>query len=247
VGRSLKIEIISLFPRFFLPFFEQSILHRACEAGLLEILIHDLRDYTDEPHKQADDYPFGGGAGMLLMAPPFFRVMSKIITDKKPRPLTIYPTAQGKPFMQKDAEELSREKHLVFLCGHYKGVDQRIVEHWVDREYSIGDYVLTGGEIPTLAMIDAMVRLIPGVLGDFDSAMDDSFQQGMLGCSYYTRPEIIEGMKVPEILLSGHHSRIKRWRQIDSFVRTINRRPEILAHKQVHTNGNMENSDKKSA
>jgi len=224
----LKVEIITLFPSFFDGIFDHSILKRSVDAGALEVTIHNLRDYTTDKHHQADDYRFGGGPGMLLKPEPLFSLFNKIVKDTKPRPTVIYPTPQGVPFSQDIADELSRERHIVFLCGHYKGVDQRVIERWVDKEYSIGDYVLTGGEIAAVVMIDTAVRMIPGVLGDIDSARGDSFRGDMLDCSHYTRPEAIKGYGVPGVLLSGHHKNIELWRRSTALFLTRQRRLDIL-------------------
>jgi len=224
----MHVDIITLFPRFFDGVFLNSILKRAIDAGTLKVNIHNLRDFTTDRHHQADDYRFGGGAGMLLKPEPIFRAFEKAVAHVKPRPLVIYPTPQGIPFDQDCAEELSGQGHLIFICGHYKGVDQRVIERWVDREYSLGDYVLTGGEIAAAAMIDAAVRMIPGVLGDIDSARTDSFQHGMLDCPHYTRPEELEGLSVPGVIMSGHHRNIELWRNAAARFLTKKRRPDLL-------------------
>lgn len=224
----MKVDIISLFHQFFDGIFNHSILKRAIDAGALEVKIHDLRSFTTDKHHQADDYRFGGGPGMLIKPEPLFRAFKKIVTDIKPRPLVIFPTPQGFPFTQDTADELSEQRHLVFLCGHYKGVDQRVIERWVDREYSIGDYVLTGGEIAVIVMIDAAVRMIPGVLGDLGSACSDSFRNNRLDCPHYTRPEELNGLKVPGVMVSGHHRNIEVWREITSNYLTNQRRKDIL-------------------
>jgi len=223
----VKVEIVTLFPRFFDSIFGQSILQRACDAGFLEIVVHDLREYTTDKHHQADDYRFGGGAGMLMKPDPFFSVLEKITRTTSKRPLIVFPTPQGRPFRQTDAIELSREHHLIFLCGHYKGIDQRVIERWVDKEYSLGDYVLTGGELASAVIVDAAARMIPGVLGDFDSARGDSFYEGMLDGPHYTRPEVVDGRGIPSILMTGHHKNIERWRLSVSQFLTKRRRPDL--------------------
>jgi len=227
----MKIEIITLFPNFFDGMLSQSILHRAQTSGLLEVVIHDLREYTTDRHHQADDYRFGGGAGMLLKPEPFFRIFERIIEGTYPRPWVIFPSPQGVIFNQNIADELARKQHLVYLCGHYKGIDQRVIDRWVDREYSLGDYVLTGGEIAVTAIIDASVRMIPGVLGDLDSALTDSFRTGLLDCPHYTRPEEYAGVRVPELLLKGHHKNINLWRQRMARLITKRRRPDLMTVK----------------
>ncbi len=224
----MKVEIVTLFPQFFDGIFTQSIMQRACDADILDIKLHNLRNYTYDRHHQADDYRFGGGAGMLLKPEPFFRVFDKIISGVHPRPLVIFPTPRGEIFDQKAADALSLENHLIFLCGHYKGVDHRVVERWVDREYSVGDYVLTGGELASAVMIDAIVRMIPEVLGNLDSALTDSFRDNLLDCPHYTRPEEVEGMRIPEVLLNGHHKNINLWRRSMSKLITKKRRSDLI-------------------
>lgn len=228
----MKIDVITLFPKFFDGVFSESILGRARDSGIVTFEIHNLRDYTGNRHHQADDYLYGGGAGMLLKPEPFFRVLEKIVNEAPSRPLIIFPTPQGKQFQQTDADELSKNSHLLFICGHYKGVDQRVIEHWVDLEYSLGDFVVTGGEIAVSAMTDAVIRLLPGVLGDADSSRSDSFREARLDGPHYTRPEEVSGMRVPEVLLSGHHRNIERWRRITSEIITRCRRPDLKKNKK---------------
>ena len=227
----MKVDILTLFPQFFEGLSSYSILGRALQTGILELRVHDIRDFTQDRHQQADDYRFGGGPGMLLKPDPIFRAFSAVVSGTKPRPLVIYPSPQGKIFSQEVADDLAGESHLVFLCGHYKGIDQRIIERWVDREYSLGDFVLTGGEIAALAMIDATVRMIPGAIGDIDSALGDSFRENMLDCAHYTRPENIEGLTVPGVLLSGHHKNIDIWRDATANFLTRRRRPDLIEKK----------------
>jgi len=224
----VKVEIVSLFPDYFESVFKQSILRRAQETGLLDVSVYDLRRYTTDKHHQADDYRFGGGPGMLMLAEPLFTVLSELTEKSRERPLIIYPTPRGKPFQQRNAIELAREPHLIFICGHYKGIDERVIERWVDVQYSIGDYILTGGEPATAAIVDAVVRMIPGALGDFDSAKGDSFFQRVLDAPHYTRPEVLDGRAVPRVLTSGHHKNIERWRLAMSKFITQRKRPELL-------------------
>ncbi|MFC2150484.1 tRNA (guanosine(37)-N1)-methyltransferase TrmD [Calditrichota bacterium] len=224
----MKIDILTLFPEFFHPIFTQSILRRAIDANLLEIEIHDLKSYADGTHHLVDDYLYGGGAGMLLKPEPFFKCMTAVLTNAPRRPMVIAPSPQGKLFHQEDADELSSEKHLVFLCGHYKGIDRRVTERFVNREYSLGDYIVTGGEVAACVMIDAAVRLIPGVIGDLDSAYSDSFRGDKLDCFHYTRPEELDGMRVPEVLLSGHHNNIESWRDSVASALAKERRPDLM-------------------
>ncbi len=228
MGLILVIEILTLFPAIIEGFLSSSIIRRAQDSGILDIKIHNLRSFTFNKHQQADDYIFGGGAGMLLKPEPFFRAMKTILEKSEHRPIVIIPTANGIPFKQSHAEALSSEKHLIFLCGHYKGIDQRVIERYADLEFSIGDYVITGGELATSVIIDATIRFIPGVLGDFDSARGDSFQGNRLGAPNYTRPEDFEGMKVPEVLLSGNHQNIYLWQTALEKIYTRLRRPDLL-------------------
>lgn len=223
------IEIVTLFPDFFSGIFNQSILHRACDAGLVEFKIHNLRDYTYDRHHQADDYRFGGGAGMLLKPEPFFRIFESINQSSGKSPLVIFPTPKGDVFHQQIADDLAREPRLVFLCGHYKGIDQRVIERFVHKQYSIGDYVVTGGEIASTVIIDSVVRMIPGVLGNLDSALSDSFRDNQLDCPHYTRPEKYNGFNVPELLVQGHHGNINLWRQAMSKLITKKRRPDLMS------------------
>ena len=223
----LKIEIVTLFPHFFDGVFTESILGRAQKFGAVEFVMHDLRRYATDKHHKADDYLYGGGAGMLLKPEPLFRVLKEITEAADVRPLIIYPTPQGKSFQQSDADRLAHHHHIIFICGHYKGIDQRVVERWVDLEYSLGDFVVTGGEIAVTAMVDAIVRLLPGVLGDFDSARTDSFRSDRLDCPHYTRPEEVDGLTVPGVLLSGHHRNIEHWRRITAELLTGRRRPDL--------------------
>lgn len=223
----MKIDIISLFPKFFDSVFGESILKRAIASDAVDVTVHDLREYTTDKHHQADDYLYGGGAGMLLKPMPLFRLLDEITDRESQRPMIVFPTPTGKPFKQRDADELATLQHLIFICGHYKGIDQRVIDRWVDREYSIGDFVVTGGETATTAMVEAIVRLLPNVLGDLDSAMSDSFRGDRLDCPHYTRPEECEGISLPEVLIKGHHRRISLWRDMNSQFLTMKRRPDL--------------------
>lgn len=204
-----------------------SIIGRAIEAGLLDINAVNIRDYSTNKHKKVDDYPYGGGAGLVMQAEPIYGAYESVIKDIDFRPRVIYLTPQGKVFDQKMAEELAREPELVFLCGHYEGVDERVLEEIVTDYVSIGDYVLTGGELPAMVMIDAISRLVPGVLNNDASAGDESFENGLLEYPQYTRPPVFLEKEVPEVLLSGHHENIKKWRQDQSVKRTKERRPDL--------------------
>lgn len=222
----MKIHVLSLFPDMFTGVFGSSILKKAQEKGAVELAVTDIREYSENKHKQVDDYPYGGGAGMVLKPEPMFNAVEAITEGRKPRVILMCP--QGERFTQKKAEELAKEEDLVFLCGHYEGYDERIREHLVTDEISVGDFVLTGGELPAMTVIDAVVRLLPGVLGQEDSHIQDSFSTGLLEHPHYTRPADFRGMKVPDILLSGNHAKIDAWREEQSFKRTLERRPDLL-------------------
>jgi tRNA (guanine37-N1)-methyltransferase len=222
----MQVDVITLFPEVVTVPLGASMIGRAQDRGLLTLRVHDLRDQGIGKHRQVDDQPFGGGPGMVLKPEPFFAALEPLRTSKS-RVLLLTP--QGRPFHQRDAERLSREEHLIFLCGHYEGVDQRIVESCVDEELSIGDYVLTNGAIAAAVVIDAVVRLLPGVLGDDESAIQESFgASGMLDHPHYTRPAEWREMKVPEILLSGDHAKIIAWRAEQARERTRQNRPDLL-------------------
>ena len=222
----MKIHVLSLFPPMFEGVFGHSILKKAQEKGAVELSVTDIREFSENKHKQVDDYPYGGGAGMVLKPEPMFNAVEAITVGRKPRVILMCP--QGERFTQKKAEELAKEEDLVFLCGHYEGYDERIREHLVTDEISIGDFVLTGGELAAMTVIDAVVRLIPGVLGQADSHIQDSFSTGLLEHPHYTRPADFRGMKVPDVLLSGNHAKIEEWREEQSLKRTIERRPDLL-------------------
>lgn len=217
----MKITVLTLFPDFFSAFQSESIIGRAIEMGKVEIVIRDIRDYCYDKHKQADDMPFGGGAGMVMKPEPLFRALADCSGK------VIYTSPQGEKFSQKMALDLSEERELVIIAGHYEGIDERVIEEKVDMEISIGDYVLTGGELPAMVMMDSIIRLLPGVIRK-ESYENDSFFQGLLDYPQYTRPADYEGCKVPEILLSGHHKKIEEWRFYQSVKRTLERRPDLL-------------------
>ena len=224
----MKIEVLTLFPQMFEAPFSFGIFKRAIDNGLVEIGVHNIRDYTHDKHHTADDTPYGGGAGMVLKPGPIFEAVEDIKSKAPEEPYVILMTPQGRVLNQSIAQELAQKKHMVFICGHYEGEDERVREHLVNDEISIGDYVLTGGELPAMAVIDAVLRLIPGVLGSEESALDDSHSGGLLEYPQYTRPEDFRGWKVPDILLSGDHAKIARWRREQSLKRTLERRPELL-------------------
>jgi tRNA (guanine37-N1)-methyltransferase len=223
----MRIDVVTAFPRIFLSPLNESILKKAQERGVVEIVVHDLRDYAHDRHKTVDDAPYGGGAGMVLKPEPVFECVEELFS-KRSYDEVILLTADGETFSQAMANQLSIKQSLLFICGHYKGVDERIRERLVTMEISIGDYVLTGGEIPALVVVDAVVRLLPGALGDSESALCDSFQAGLLDSPQYTRPAEYRGMKVPDILLSGDHEEVRRWREQKSLERTAKRRPDLL-------------------
>ncbi len=231
----MKIDVLTLFPEMFVGPLEVSMVARARAAGLLEVQIRNLRDWTHDRHKTVDDRPFGGGPGMVLKPEPIFEAV-EALAGEKTRVLMMVPT--GRPFTQAIARELAAQEHLLFLCGSYEGFDERI-RTLAQDELSIGDYVLTNGGLPTMVVIDAVARLIPGVLGDEASASDESFSHGELEYPHYTRPAEFRGMKVPEVLLSGHHAEIEKWRREQARQRTKERRPDLMG-KQKRSDGEME-------
>jgi tRNA (guanine37-N1)-methyltransferase len=226
----IRVRILTLFPEMFKSVLNQSILKRAVEGGYLEVQVIDIRDFSKNKHRQVDDTPYGGGAGMVLSPEPIFEVFDSI---NKEGPLrVILTTPRGKIFTQELAEELSREsKPLVFLCGHYEGVDERVSLGIPAEELSIGDYILTGGELPAMVMLDAVTRLVPGVLGDEASIKDETFSKGLLEYPHFTRPANFREMKVPDVLLSGNHEAIRKWRLKESLRKTMDIRPDLLAKK----------------
>lgn len=222
----MKINIITIFPDMFTAPFNHSIMKRAQEKKLLTIETVNPRDFAQDKHKMVDDYPFGGGAGMVLKPEPMFAAVESLKTSGKKRVLLMCPS--GQPFTQEKAKELAQYDELIFLCGHYEGFDARITDNLVDEAISIGDYVLTGGEIPAMVVIDAVARMLNGVLGSGESAIGDSFYNGLLEYPQYTRPREFRGMSVPEILLSGDHAKIKKWRHNESLKKTFLNRPDLL-------------------
>ena len=224
----MKIDILSLFPEMFVSPFNESIIKRAREKGLLEINLINIRDFAPGKHQQADDYPFGGGAGMVMKADV---VVPAITSCKSTDSWVVHLSPQGKTLNQKRVEELGQKNHLVLLCGHYEGIDHRVME-LVDEEISIGDYILTGGELAAMVVVDAVSRMIPGVLGAEESASEESFSGALLEYPHYTRPRIYQGQEVPEVLLSGHHENIRRWRKQQSLLMTLLKRPELLLNRE---------------
>lgn len=226
----MKIDILTLFPEFFSPLISWSIIGRAYEEKKVEINSINIRDFSQNKHKKVDDYPFGGGSGMVMKPEPIFDAISSI---KNQNSRVIYLSPQGKKFNQELANKLSKEEHLVLLCGHYEGIDNRIIEHYVDEEISIGDFVLTGGEIPAMIIIDAIVRLLPGVLRSDESYIDESHYNGLLEYPQYTRPREFKGHFVPDILISGNHQKIEAWRKEEALKATLLKRPDLLEKKNL--------------
>lgn len=221
----IKIDILTLFPAMFKGPFEESIIKRAQEKDLVGINIHNLRDWSTDKHATVDDRPYGGGVGMILMIGPIYRAVKQL---KKKQSKVILLTPQGKVFNQKIAKRLSQKKHLILLCGHYEGVDERVRKHLVDEEISIGDYILTGGELPAMIVVDTIVRLIPKVIKKKEAIIEESFSENLLEYPQFTRPPEFKDWKVPEVLLSGNHLKIKKWRESKALERTKKRRPDLL-------------------
>ena len=220
----MKIDILTLFPEMFSPVTEESILGRAGESGILDIRLTNIRDYSRDKHKKADDYPFGGGAGMVMLADPVFQALDSVSAKGK---RILYMSPRGRILDQELISELSLEKELVILCGHYEGVDQRILDYWEMEEVSVGDYILTGGELPAMILIDAVARLVPEVLGSSDAHNEESIYSGLLEYPQYTKPRQYEGMDVPEVLVSGNHKLIHRWQFEKSLILTKEKRPDL--------------------
>ena len=223
----MRIDIITCLPKLFQGPLTQSIVKRSVDKGLVELEIHDLREYADNKHKHVDDYAFGGGAGMVLMIEPIDKCVSNL-KAKRTYDEIIYLTPDGKTYNQSIANQLSLKENFILLCGHYKGVDQRVREHLITREVSIGDYVLSGGELAAMVLADSLIRLVPGVLNDETSALSDSFQDNLLAPPVYTRPSDYKGWKVPDVLTSGHEANIESWRNEQALKRTEERRPDLL-------------------
>jgi tRNA (guanine37-N1)-methyltransferase len=234
----MQFEVFTLLPEVFAPYLESSILLRARQRGLIDVRLHNIRDYTHDKHHTTDDTPYGGGGGMVMKPEPVFEAIESVIgftadpTQPPPAPVILL-TPQGRVFNQRIAEELSGHERIALLCGRYEGVDERIREYLVTDEISIGDYVLTGGELPALMIIDAISRLIPGVLGDPTGAQDDSHSMGLLEYPHYTKPSEFRGWKVPDVLLSGDHAKIEKWRREQALTRTFNKRPDMLQKAEL--------------
>ncbi|MDR0983126.1 MAG: tRNA (guanosine(37)-N1)-methyltransferase TrmD [Culturomica sp.] len=222
----MRIDILSVVPELLESPLNHSIIKRACEKGIVEIHIHDIRNWSKDKHRKVDDYPFGGDAGMVMMIQPVFDCLADL-TAQRSYDEIIYTSPDAPVFNQKTANELSLKENIIILCGHYKGIDQRIRDHLITREISVGDYVLTGGELPACIMTDAIVRLLPGAMSDETSALSDSFQDDLLAPPVYTRPAEFNGWKVPEILLSGNHAKIKEWQDKTAYERTCMLRPDL--------------------
>ncbi len=229
---TMKFDVFTLFPGMIHPYLEMSILYRAIQNGLLEVDVHDIRGWTMDKHHVTDDTPYGGGGGMVMKPDPIFSAVENVLGESPECPVVLL-TPQGRIFTQKVAIEFSQYDRIALLCGRYEGVDERVRQHLVTDEISFGDYVLTGGELPALAMIDALTRLIPGALGDPGGAMDDSHASGLLEYPHYTRPASFRGWEVPDVLLSGDHGRIARWRREQALLRTWQRRPDLLEHLEL--------------
>jgi len=232
----MHFDILTLFPDIFESVFNESIVKRAREAGLVSIAAHNIRDYATDKHHITDDTPYGGGGGMIMKPEPIFHAVEEILDleeEQEPEVPVILLSPQGRTFTQSVARELSRHPHLVLICGHYEGVDERVRQFLASDEISIGDYVLTGGEIPALVIVDAVTRLVPGVLGDPSATFEDSHAEGLLEYPHYTRPQVFRGYPVPEVLLSGNHAEIVRWRRQEALRRTFERRPGLLAKARL--------------
>ncbi|MBP3237572.1 MAG: tRNA (guanosine(37)-N1)-methyltransferase TrmD [Lachnospiraceae bacterium] len=243
----MKFTVMTLFPEMVLSGLNTSIIGRAVKAGIISIDAVNIRDYTNDKHKHVDDYPYGGGAGMVMMAEPVYRCYldvtgksgetgaegTKDSSENDSKKRVIYLTPQGKTFNQAMAKEFAKEEELIFLCGHYEGVDERVLEEIVTDEVSIGDYVLSGGELPAMVMIDAIARMVPGVLTNEESGINESFEGNLLEYPQYTRPEEWKGKKVPDVLLSGHHANIEKWRREKQIEKTLKVRPELLENAEL--------------
>jgi tRNA (guanine37-N1)-methyltransferase len=223
----IRIDLVAAIPEAFESVIAASIIKNSVEKGIVDIHIHNLHDYADDKFRHIDDTPFGGGAGMIIECGPVFRCIEELLAERDYDEI-VFMTADGERLTQSISNELSMKENIIILSGHYKGIDQRIRDKFVTREISIGDYVLSGGELPALVLADSIIRLIPGVLGDAESALDDSFMDGLLEAPQYTRPADFRGMKVPGILLSGDHEKIRKWRQEQAFEKTKSRRPDLL-------------------
>ena len=231
----MRFDVLTLFPEMF-DTVKMSILGRAMKNKLIELNLINFREFSTDKQKHVDDCPYGGGAGMVIKPEPVYAAYKSIVENLEYKPKVIYLSPQGKVFNQQMAKELSKENHLILLCGHYEGIDQRLIDEIVDDEISIGDYVLTGGELPAMVLIDAISRNVKGVLKD-ESVEDESFSDGYLEYPHYTRPEVFMGRRVPEVLLSGHHANIEKWRREQSIENTKSKRPDLIREERSKTNG----------
>jgi tRNA (guanine37-N1)-methyltransferase len=232
----MKFDVLTLFPDSFNAIMGESIIGRAREQGIIEINTINIRDFSKNKHKKVDDYPYGGGSGMVMAAPPIYDAFMSVVEKVGYKPRLIYMSPQGRVFNQKIAMELKEYGHVVLLCGHYEGIDERVIEEIVDDEISIGDYVLTGGELPAMVVIDSVSRLVPGVLSSDEAFMEESHYNGLLEYPQYTRPYEFNNKKVPDILLSGHHANIQKWRMEQSIIRTSKKRPDLLEGMEIQNN-----------
>jgi len=231
----MRIDVLTLFPEMFDGPLRVSIMGRAIESGLVEVVLHNIRDYAEDKHHVVDDYPFGGGPGMVMKPEPLFAAVEAVSAQDAAKGRVVLLTPQGRLLTQSIGDELSRRDRLVLVCGHYEGVDERVREHLVDDEISIGDYVLSGGELPAMVLIDVVVRRLPGALGSAESLAEESHAQGLLEYPQYTRPAEFRGWQAPEVLLSGHHAQIGAWRRQQSILRTARRRPDLLERASLTT------------
>lgn len=226
----MRIDILTLFPKMIEAVLGESITGRALKNNIFDLNLTDIRDFTKDKHRRVDDYPYGGGTGMVMMAEPVYLAYNSVKSEKSK---LIYMTPHGKTFNQKMAKELAKEEHLIFLCGHYEGIDQRVIDKLEPMEISLGDFILTGGELAVMPVCDSIIRLLPGVLGNEDSLNEESFENNLLEYPQYTRPEEILGMRVPEVLLSGHHKNIEAWRHEQSLKNTYLKRPDLLNENEI--------------
>ncbi len=229
----MKFDVLTLFPAMLEAVLGDSIIGRARENGIIELNFTDIRDYTKNKHRKVDDYPYSGGGGMLMSPQPVYDAYKAVTEGLDYKPRTIYMSPQGRVFDQSVAKELAKEEHIVLLCGHYEGVDRRVIDEIVDEEISIGDFVLTGGEIPAMAVIDAVSRLIPGVLAADSSYENESHYSGLLEYPQYTRPQEWHGVEIPEVLISGHHANIEKWKREQSLIETLKKRPDMLKNAEL--------------
>ena len=230
----MHVQVLTIFPELFGPFLATSLVGRALEKGLLRVEVHDLRDHTEDRHRSVDDEPYGGGGGMVMTAPPWIRAVRALSGPGGSRaPWRVLLSPQGRRLDEGKVRELAAREELVLLCGRYEGIDERVRRTVVDEEVSIGDYVLSGGELPAMVLIEAVSRQVPGVVGLEKSVREDSFRRGLLDHPHYTRPPVVEGLEVPEVLLSGNHAAIERWRELEALRATLDKRPDLLAGAEL--------------